>query len=112
MPRRRNRSTVAAPKHWNDVLGICISRIKLITLLVMINSRPPFQYSDAAGLRANFSHHNRQWYISWPLDKPVLVRVFPHDSHKQENGVYPPTFKVHVNSRVEISPWDSQVVRL
>ncbi|KAI8629065.1 hypothetical protein F5Y19DRAFT_433844 [Xylariaceae sp. FL1651] len=59
---------------------ITISRTTLITMLVMTNGRPVFQYSDATGFRAGYASYCGQWYITWPIGQEAYVKFAAHDS--------------------------------
>lgn len=83
-------------------VGLPVSRTSLITLLLMCNARPTFQYSDASGYRSNFGSYIGQWYITWPIGKPATVAFHPHDSHRPETDVYPPALPVRVDRCVQM----------
>ncbi|OTB12368.1 hypothetical protein K445DRAFT_321098 [Daldinia sp. EC12] len=59
---------------------IVISRTTLITMLVVTNGRPVFQYSDASGFRAGYASYCGQWYITWPIGQEAIVKFAAHDS--------------------------------
>ncbi|OTB06971.1 hypothetical protein M426DRAFT_318337 [Hypoxylon sp. CI-4A] len=59
---------------------IVISRTTLITMLVVTNGRPVFQYSDATGFRAGYASYCGQWYITWPIGQEAIVKFAAHDS--------------------------------
>ncbi|KAI1102113.1 hypothetical protein F4804DRAFT_278821 [Jackrogersella minutella] len=59
---------------------IVVSRTTLITMLVVTNARPVFQYSDATGFRAGYASYCGQWYITWPIGQEAIVKFAAHDS--------------------------------
>ncbi|KAI0108416.1 hypothetical protein F4814DRAFT_427887 [Daldinia grandis] len=59
---------------------IVVSRTTLITMLVVTNGRPVFQYSDASGFRAGYASYCGQWYITWPIGQEAIVKFAAHDS--------------------------------
>ncbi|CAJ2503274.1 Uu.00g106680.m01.CDS01 [Anthostomella pinea] len=59
---------------------VMISRTTLITMLVMTNARPVFQYSDATGVRAGYASYCGQWYITWPIGEEAIIKFAAHDS--------------------------------
>ncbi|KAI2778407.1 hypothetical protein F4815DRAFT_447339 [Daldinia loculata] len=59
---------------------IVISRTTLVTMLVVTNGRPVFQYSDASGFRAGYASYCGQWYITWPIGQEAIVKFAAHDS--------------------------------
>ncbi|KAI1389559.1 uncharacterized protein F4822DRAFT_427904 [Hypoxylon trugodes] len=59
---------------------ITISRTTLITMLVVTNGRPVFQYSDATGFRAGYASYCGQWYITWPIGQEAIIKFASHDS--------------------------------
>ncbi|KAI1269410.1 hypothetical protein F5Y18DRAFT_97629 [Xylariaceae sp. FL1019] len=59
---------------------IVISRVTLLTILVMTNARPVFQFSDATGFRAGYASYCGQWYITWPIGEEAIVKFAAHDS--------------------------------
>ncbi|KAI1085264.1 hypothetical protein F5B20DRAFT_521594 [Whalleya microplaca] len=59
---------------------ITISRTTLITILVVSNARPVFQYSDATGFRAGYASYTGQFYITWPIGQEAIVKFATHDS--------------------------------
>ncbi|OTA70641.1 hypothetical protein K449DRAFT_380707 [Hypoxylon sp. EC38] len=69
-----------ALKRHQDHACIIISRTTLITMLVMTNGRPVFQYSDATGFRAGYASYCGQWYITWPIGQEAIVKFAAHDS--------------------------------
>ncbi|KAI0842496.1 hypothetical protein F5Y06DRAFT_257770 [Hypoxylon sp. FL0890] len=69
-----------ALKRHQDHACIVISRTTLITMLVMTNGRPVFQYSDATGFRAGYASYCGQWYITWPIGQEAIVKFAAHDS--------------------------------
>lgn len=71
---------------------VSISRTSLMTMMVLTNARAAFSYSDAAGFRAGYASYNGQWYITWPIGQAAVVQFSPHDSHKKNTDVYPPSF--------------------
>lgn len=83
-------------------LGVPISRVTLITLLLISNSRPTFQYADASGYRSNFAGYFGQWYINWGRGEQATVTLRPHDSHKLSTDVYPPMLVLSVKSCINM----------
>ncbi|CAG8950070.1 hypothetical protein HYFRA_00008303 [Hymenoscyphus fraxineus] len=79
-----------------------ISRATLMSLLALTNARPVFSYSSAAGYRSAYPSYGGQWGISWPIGKPCIVSLTPHDSHKLESDVYPASFPVRVDKCIEM----------
>ncbi|KAI0144177.1 hypothetical protein F4776DRAFT_462876 [Hypoxylon sp. NC0597] len=69
-----------ALKRHQDHACIVISRTTLITMLVVTNGRPVFQYSDATGFRAGYASYCGQWYITWPIGQEAIVKFAAHDS--------------------------------
>ncbi|KAI1416152.1 hypothetical protein F5Y13DRAFT_154681 [Hypoxylon sp. FL1857] len=67
-------------KRHQDHACIVISRTTLITMLVVTNGRPVFQYSDASGFRAGYASYCGQWYITWPIGQEAIVKFAAHDS--------------------------------
>ncbi|KAI8966563.1 hypothetical protein F5Y11DRAFT_108337 [Daldinia sp. FL1419] len=59
---------------------IVMSRTTLVTMLVVTNGRPVFQYSDASGFRAGYASYCGQWYITWPIGQEAIVKFAAHDS--------------------------------
>ncbi|KAF1963117.1 hypothetical protein CC80DRAFT_521959 [Byssothecium circinans] len=88
-------------RHRNSAC-IKISRTSLITLMVLTNARPVFQYSDAAGFRAGYGSYSGQWYITWPIGQDAFVSFAAHDSHKAATDVYPLSFVQRVDRCVQI----------
>ncbi|RAR13184.1 hypothetical protein DDE83_003440 [Stemphylium lycopersici] len=76
---------------------VSISRTTLITMLALTSARVAFLYSDASGFRAGYASYNGQWYITWPIGQDAVVQFSPHDSHKKDTDVYPPTFMQRTN---------------
>lgn len=81
---------------------ISISRGSLITLFIISNARPTFQYADASGYRSNFASYIGQWYINWSRGGEATVTLHSHDSHVAASDVYPPTLDVHVDRCVNM----------
>ncbi|KAF2115759.1 hypothetical protein BDV96DRAFT_55630 [Lophiotrema nucula] len=81
---------------------IQISRTSLITLMILTNARPVFQYSDAAGFRAGYGSYSGQWYITWPIGQDAFVSFAAHDSHKASTDVYPLSFVQRVDRCVQM----------
>lgn len=81
---------------------VSISRVSLITFLIISNARPTFEYADASGYRSNFASYIGQWYINWSSGKEATVTLHPHDSHTASTDVYPTTLDVHVDSCVNM----------
>ncbi|KAL7623468.1 hypothetical protein AAE478_007150 [Parahypoxylon ruwenzoriense] len=69
-----------ALKRHQEAACIVISRTTLITMLVLTNGRPVFQYSDASGFRAGYASYCGQWYITWPIGQEAIVKFAAHDS--------------------------------
>ncbi|KAI1207167.1 uncharacterized protein F4807DRAFT_189502 [Annulohypoxylon truncatum] len=69
-----------ALKRHQTYACIVISRTTLITMLVVTNGRPVFQYSDATGFRAGYASYCGQWYITWPIGQEAIVKFAAHDS--------------------------------
>ncbi|XDG04556.1 hypothetical protein ABKA04_004171 [Annulohypoxylon sp. FPYF3050] len=67
-------------KRHQSYACIVISRTTLITMLVVTNGRPVFQYSDATGFRAGYASYCGQWYITWPIGQEAIVKFAAHDS--------------------------------
>ncbi|KAI2464448.1 hypothetical protein F4781DRAFT_72051 [Annulohypoxylon bovei var. microspora] len=67
-------------KRHQEYACIVISRTTLITMLVVTNGRPVFQYSDATGFRAGYASYCGQWYITWPIGQEAIVKFAAHDS--------------------------------
>ncbi|GAP85084.2 hypothetical protein SAMD00023353_2200120 [Rosellinia necatrix] len=59
---------------------IRISRVVLLTVLVMTNARPVFQFSEATGFRAGYASYCGQWYITWPIGQEAIIKFAAHDS--------------------------------
>ncbi|KAI1325936.1 hypothetical protein F5Y16DRAFT_376761 [Xylariaceae sp. FL0255] len=59
---------------------ILISRVTLLTMMIMSNARPVFQFSDATGFRAGYASYCGQWYITWPIGQEAIVKFAAHDS--------------------------------
>ena len=59
---------------------VSISRTTLITMLVMTNGRPVFEYKSASGYRAGFASYVGQWYVTWPIGEEAIVKFARHDS--------------------------------
>jgi hypothetical protein len=76
---------------------VSISRTSLITMMVLTNARAVFSYSDASGFRAGYGSYNGQWYVTWPIGQEAVVQFSPHDSHKKDTDVYPPSFTQRTN---------------
>jgi hypothetical protein len=53
---------------------IVISRTTLVTILVMTNARPVFQYSDATGFRAGYASYCGQWCKLKLFPRPPVQR--------------------------------------
>ncbi|EPE27491.1 hypothetical protein GLAREA_04282 [Glarea lozoyensis ATCC 20868] len=79
-----------------------ISRATLMSLFTLTNARPIFSYSSAAGYRSAYPSYGGQWSISWPIGRPCIVSLAPHDSHTAETDVYPPVFPVRLDKCVEM----------
>lgn len=88
-------------KHESE-LCMKISRATLMTLFALTNARPIYSYSSAAGHRSAYPSYCGQWTISWPIGKPCVVRLAPHDSHSAATDVYPPSFPARVDKCVEM----------
>ncbi|KAF8852040.1 hypothetical protein BDZ45DRAFT_600573 [Acephala macrosclerotiorum] len=102
-----------APVAWSQIplnplvkleseLCIKISRPTLMTLFALTNARLIYKYSSAAGHRSAYPSYCGQWTISWPIGKPCVVRLAPHDSHNAATDVYPPSFPVRIDKCVEM----------
>ncbi|KAI1468125.1 uncharacterized protein F4812DRAFT_429020 [Daldinia caldariorum] len=76
---------------------VVISRTTLITMLVMTNARPVFQYSEAAGFRAGYASYCGQWYITWPIGQEAIVTFAAHDSLGSGKEVFPRGFPLRVD---------------
>lgn len=81
---------------------ITISRTTLITIMILTNARPVFQYSDAAGFRAGYGSYSGQWYLTWPIGQDAFVHFAAHDSHSATTDVYPPSFVQRVDRCVQM----------
>ncbi|KAI4636350.1 hypothetical protein J4E83_001304 [Alternaria metachromatica] len=66
-------------------------------MMALTNARVAFSYSDASGFRAGYASYNGQWYITWPIGQDAVVQFSPHDSHKKNTDVYPPSFTQRTN---------------
>ncbi|KAI4231863.1 MAG: hypothetical protein LQ352_008381 [Teloschistes flavicans] len=82
---------------------ITISRTSLITILLLVNGRQMFRYSDASGHRASYASYCGHFYINWPLDGAATISFSPHDSHMISTDVYPPRFPVRVDRCVQMA---------
>ncbi|CAG8984011.1 hypothetical protein HYALB_00009021 [Hymenoscyphus albidus] len=82
-------------------LCVQISRATLMSLFAPTNARPVFSYSSAAGYLSAYPSYGGQWRISWPIGKPCIVSLAPHDSHKVETDIYPASFPVRVDKCIE-----------
>lgn len=83
-------------------LCVQISRATLMTLFALTNARPIYRYSSASGHRSAYPAYCGQWTISWPIGKPCVVRLAPHDSHSAAADVYPPSFPARVDKCVHM----------
>ena len=92
---------VALVNHESQ-LCVKISRATLMTLFALTNARPIYRYSSAAGHRSAYPSYCGQWTISWPIGKPCIVRLAPHDSHNATTDVYPPSFPARIDKCVEM----------
>ena len=92
---------VALVNHESQ-LCVKISRATLMTLFSLTNARPIYRYSSAAGHRSAYPSYCGQWTISWPIGKPCVVRLAPHDSHSATTDVYPPSFPARIDKCVEM----------
>ncbi|KAL8639443.1 MAG: hypothetical protein Q9228_003530 [Teloschistes exilis] len=82
---------------------ITISRTSLITILLIVNGRQMFRYSDASGHRASYASYCGHFYINWPLDGAATISFASHDSHMISTDVYPPRFPVRVDRCVQMA---------
>ncbi|KAI1381045.1 hypothetical protein F4677DRAFT_209824 [Hypoxylon crocopeplum] len=85
-----------ALKRYQSHACVTISRTTLITMLVVTNGRPVFQYSDATGFRAGYASYCGQWYITWPIGQEAIVKFAAHDSIGQTE-VLPRSFAQRVD---------------
>jgi len=92
---------VALVNHESQ-LCVKISRATLMTLFALTNARPIYRYSSAAGHRSAYPSYCGQWTIAWPIGKPCVVRLAPHDSHRAATDVYPPSFPARIDKCVEM----------
>ncbi|KAL9632356.1 MAG: hypothetical protein Q9204_003829 [Flavoplaca sp. TL-2023a] len=81
---------------------IVISRTTLVTMLILVNGRQMFRYSDASGHRASYASYGGHFYINWPLDGAATVYFAPHDSHNRSTDVYPASFPVRVDKCIQM----------
>jgi hypothetical protein len=88
--------------NYESQLCVKISRATLMTLLALTNARPIYRYSSAAGHRSAYPSYCGQWTISWPIGKPCVVRLAPHDSHSATTDVYPLSFPARIDKCVEL----------
>lgn len=93
---------LAALVNQESQLCVKISRATIMTLFALTNARRIFHYSSAAGHRSAYPSYCGQWTISWPIGKPCIVRLAPHDSHSAATDVYPPSFPARVDKCVEM----------
>ncbi|KAL8726859.1 MAG: hypothetical protein Q9181_005901 [Wetmoreana brouardii] len=71
-------------------------------MLVLVNGRQMFRYSDASGHRASYASYCGHFYINWPLDGAATVFFAPHASHNRTTDVYPPHFPVRVDKCIQM----------
>ncbi|KAF1998214.1 hypothetical protein P154DRAFT_536435 [Amniculicola lignicola CBS 123094] len=101
------------PATWLDIpliplrthegqLSVKIPFATLMALFALTNARRVNSNSSASGYQSSYPSYCKQWSIAWPIGKPSVVQLSPHNSHTAKGDVYPTAFPTRVEKCVEM----------
>lgn len=89
----------------DNLSGVSISRITLITLLTLSNGRVIYEYSDSSGYRAAFGSWIGQWYLNYRVGHPAVV-TYGHTTriHSPQTSTLQPSMQESIDV---CRPWQA-----
>ena len=75
-----------------DVACTEISRLTLISFILLSQAREIYRYEGAAGLRMGFASYNGFYQIEWPLGQRPTLKFEAHDVYQRGKDAFPTCF--------------------
>ncbi len=75
-----------------DVACNEISRLTLISFILLSQARELYRYDGAAGLRIGFASYNGFYQIEWPLGQRPTLRFEAHEDYQRGKDAFPICF--------------------
>ncbi|KAI9820616.1 MAG: hypothetical protein M1827_004985 [Pycnora praestabilis] len=88
--------------HHKKAACTTMSRMTLVTFLLLSQAREIYRYNSASGLRMAYASYNGLYQIEWPLAERPIISFEAHESHPRGSDCYPETFPRRPKKCVEM----------